>query len=204
MFAVLPTRRGKIFVSVFGWCSRYDDLRFLYVPSPQVFSYCTGIYKDCQVKNWRVEFIARMENALMTMGCLLAACRIGSASHLFGHTQFGHHCNSILVLLQTGVLEIVGIYGLYDLIRFVGYDPVLCFLALRRSQGIYWSRFGGNDQPSFGYEFSNGTFLGVPPLRASKISKTRSGVIVDTPGCKISRLQDVRLATVASSEAEWC
>lgn len=65
------------------------------------------------------------------------------------------------------------------------YDPVLCSLALHRSQEIVRSRYDGDDQLLFGYEFVTRQVFDVPPLPAKKRSKTDSGVIVDVPGREV-------------------
>lgn len=99
---VPPASRGKVQVSVVGrwWC--YDYTRLLYVPTPPVHSYCTGIYKNQRNDKRRVETITRTEDAFMTMGCVFAACWNGKFSHSLGHVQSDHHRGGNLVSLPTG------------------------------------------------------------------------------------------------------
>lgn len=51
------------------------------------------------------------------------------------------------------------------------YDPVLCLLAPRRSQGINWSRHGGGDLPFFSYDFKTCRVFDVPLLRRNNGSE---------------------------------
>lgn len=134
-------------MSVPVWWARYVATSLLYVPTSPVFSYCTGIYKNYRDNKGRVEIISRMENALMTIGCYLAACRNGDSLYSVSHVQFDHHRGCILVPLSTGVLEYVEALSLYDVIQLVGYD----LLALRRLQEIDWHRYSGDDPRFFGY-----------------------------------------------------
>lgn len=115
-----------------------------------MFSYCTGIYRNCRDDKGLVEIIARVESALMTIGCFFAACRNGSSTHLFDHFQLDHHRGGILVTMPTGVLEDFGVTGLYDAIRLAVHGPELRLLVPRRLQKIDWSRYGSSDLPFFG------------------------------------------------------
>lgn len=168
-----------MFVPVPSWWHRYDLTRLLYVPTPPVFSYCTGAYMKYRDDKARVEMLSRTENALMTAACIFAACRNGDSSHSFAYLQFDRHSGGILVSLPIGVLEDVKVLGLYSVIRLIGYDSVLCLLALRRSQEIDWSRYGGTDPAFLGYDLKTGPVFNVPPLRANKRTKTGSTTVFD-------------------------
>lgn len=147
--------------------------------------------------------IAQTENAVITMACFFTACRNRDTSHFFGHLQFDQHSDGIIVPLPTGVLEDVEVLRLYDVIRLVGYGPVLCLLAVRRSQEIDWSQYGGNYPTFFGYDFNSGQVFDVPPLGANKKSKTDSDMIVDIPFHQARWFHDMRFAGVDSYKAEW-
>lgn len=73
VLAVPPARRHKIFVSIPGSWSRYDTTSSLHVLIQPVFSYYTGIYRNCAYEKDRLDIIVWTENALMTMGSLLEA-----------------------------------------------------------------------------------------------------------------------------------
>lgn len=99
------------------------------------------------------EIFARTKKALLTMGCFFAACPNGKASHSFCNVQFDHYRGDMFVPLATGVLEDVEVLEFHDMIRFCGSDPVLCLLAVWRSQEIDWSRYGSTHPLFFGYDF---------------------------------------------------
>lgn len=139
----------------------------------------------------------------MTMGSFLAACLNGNPSHSFCHVQFDHHCGGIHVPLQSDILEDIEVLCLYDVIRFDGYDPVLCVLSLLRSQEMDWSRYGGDDTPVFGYDFRREQVYDVPTLRANKRSRNGSGVVIDISGYVGRWLQDIQFQNIRSCEAEW-
>lgn len=67
-------RRTKVFVQTTRWDYRYNSSRRLYVPTPLVFSYCTGLYMSSRDDNGQVEVFARMENTSVTMARLNALC----------------------------------------------------------------------------------------------------------------------------------
>lgn len=79
---------------------------------------------------------------------------------------------------------------MYDVIGLVGYDPVLCLLALLRSQETEFSSNGGEDPLFFGCDFKTGQLFDVSPLRANKKSRMGSGVTVDVPGRAVRRLSE--------------
>lgn len=87
----------------------------------------------------------------MTIDGFFAACLNGNTSHSIGHVHLNHHRGGIFVPLQTVILRDVDDLGLYNVILLAVFDWVLCFLPLRRSQEIKWSRYGVDDQPFFGY-----------------------------------------------------
>lgn len=140
MFAVPLARRGEVFLSIPGWSSRHDATRLLYVSTLPRCSNCTGIYKHSLDDKGRAAIIAWTERALMKMACFFAAFRNGNASHSVGYFQFDQHRGGIPAPLTTGVLKDVKVLGLYDVICLAGCDPVLCFMAVRRSQEIDWPR----------------------------------------------------------------
>lgn len=72
-----PARSSDLFMLVSGSWLLHGDTRLLYVPTPPVFSYCTGIYMNRLDDEGRVEITARTENALMTTGCFFAAFQNG-------------------------------------------------------------------------------------------------------------------------------
>lgn len=80
----------------------------------------------------------------MTRVRVLADRRSGNPSHSFGHVKLHHHHGNILVPLPTGVLRDVEILGLCDVILLARYDPVLCLLAVRRTQKIDGPLYDGN------------------------------------------------------------
>lgn len=41
-------RGAEVFVPTLGSLSRYDLTRLLYMPTPTVFPYCTGVYRNCR------------------------------------------------------------------------------------------------------------------------------------------------------------
>lgn len=92
----------------------------------------------------------------MKMGCFFAACRNGSSSHSFGNVQFDDHSGAILIPLPTDVSEDVEVLDSYEIIRWTGYDSVLCLLALRCSQEIDRFCCGSDDPLFFGYDFKTG------------------------------------------------
>lgn len=53
------------------------------------------------------------------------------------------------------------------------------------------------------YKFTARTVYGILLPRVNKISKTGSGVIVDTPDHEVSWLQDNPFASIVTCEAEW-
>lgn len=115
----------------------------------------------------------------MTIGCFFAVCRNSNSSHSLGHVQFDHHLGGILILLPTGVLKDVEVLGFYDVKRLVGFDPVLCLLALRRLQEIDWSRHGGENPPYLGCDLKTRQAFDILPLCVNKRSKTDSGATSD-------------------------
>lgn len=122
---VVPVIRATVFVSALDRWSRYEPTRLLYVSTPQVFSYCTGVYRNCLDGNGHEEMISRAEKELMSMDCFFTACCNGSPSHSFGYPQCDHHRGGILEPLRTGALEDLDVFGLYSL--FVSLSTIQCY-----------------------------------------------------------------------------
>lgn len=121
---------SEVFKSGPGRRSRYPTMLILYVTAPPIPLYCIGVYKYCRDNKWCVEMIVPMKYALMTRTCFFVAYRNGNLSYLFGHVQFDYHRGRILSLLQTVFRKDKAVLGLYDVLRLVGHNPVLCLLAL--------------------------------------------------------------------------
>lgn len=92
------------------------------------------------------------------------------------------------------------VLGLYDIIQLVGYDPVFCLLALRCSQEIDWSCYGGNYTTFFGYDSNTDQVFDVPPLLANKSPKMGSSAIFDTQGHGVQQLCEIQLSGIQSCE----
>lgn len=54
----------------------------------------------------------------------------------------------------------------------------------------------------FGYDFKTRPVSDIPPLRASKMSKTGSSVVTDIPGHEVRRLFEIQFVSITSYEAE--
>lgn len=76
-------------------------------------------------------------------------------------------------------------------------------LALRCFQGLDWSRFGGDDRPCFGSDFSTGQAYDIPPLHAKISPKTDSSAILDAPGHEVRCPQEIPFASIARCNAGW-
>lgn len=133
----------------------------------------------------------------------LRACWNGSDSHLLGHVQLDYDHGGVLVRLPTGILEDVEVLGVCKVIRLAGYDPILCLLALHRSQKIYCSLYRGDDPLSFGYDFTIGHVYDIPPLRLIKKSEMGSAIAVDIPGHVVGWLQVIQLTSITHCEDQW-
>lgn len=144
-----PACCGEVFMSVFGWWSRYESTQQLYMPTPPVLSYCADRYKSFPDDKERGRMIDRVENAFMTMAYFSAARQNGNSSHSFCNVQFDQDRGRILNLLPAGLIEYVEILSLQDSIQHLDYAPVWCLLALRSSEDTYFSRYGGSDHAVF-------------------------------------------------------
>lgn len=91
----------------------------------------------------------------------------------------------------------------YFFIRLVGYDLVLCLLMLSRSQEVDWSRSGGTNHVSLGYDSTTGQVFDVPLLRAKKRLKVDSATVIDFLGRKAWLLCGIQLTRINSCETEW-
>lgn len=98
--------------------------------------------------------------------------------------------------MPSGVLNDVELFGLYHAICLAAYNPVLCFSSLSRSQEINRSRYGGDDPPFNDYDSKTGKVYNSRPLRASKRSKTGSGVIVDVQRHPVHWSQDIQFSSI--------
>lgn len=112
----------------------------LYVPSPLVFAYLSGIYKACEEDRVRVTMITRTEDPLMKLECFFAASRDGRSKHSFWFAQFDWRQASLITLFPGGVMEDANKIGFCDAIRKSGFSPVQSILALKRSVEVDWSR----------------------------------------------------------------
>lgn len=68
VFGVPPQLCGKVFVAVRFWWVYYEGIRLLYVPTPPVFAYHSGMYKASS-DNPDCLMIARTENVLIPLAC---------------------------------------------------------------------------------------------------------------------------------------
>lgn len=59
MFTVPQASRAEVFVSVFGWWSRYDPMNEIYVPTTLLFLHLTGASRDCRDDKRSVDIIAQ-------------------------------------------------------------------------------------------------------------------------------------------------
>lgn len=80
---------------------------------------------------------------------------------------------------------------------------MLCVLHLSRSQEIDWSHYGGENSSISEYEFTDRQLHDVPPLCASEMSKTGSGIVVDVLGYEARWPRDIQLASTLNCKAEW-
>lgn len=168
VLAMPPDRHSEVFVLVPGWWSRFEVRRSSYVPSLPVFSYCTGIYKDCRDDRGACQNDLPDGKRVDDHVWFFAACRNDISSHSFGNIHFRHYYSGIAVLLPSGFLEVDKVLGLYKAIGLPGSDPVLCLLGLRRSQKINWCHYGGEVRPYFGCHFKNGKIYDISTFRANK------------------------------------
>lgn len=102
MFGIPPHRRGGVFVAVSMEWACYEAIRLLYVPSPLVFVYLSGIYKSCFDDTGWVSMVDCTENLLMTLG-LFPAFREGHMKHTCGYAKFYCHHRGFIVTFLTGV-----------------------------------------------------------------------------------------------------
>lgn len=158
---------------------------------------------NCRDCKGRAEIIVRTESALMTKACFFVTFPIGNSSHSFEHPQIDRHRGGILVPLPTGFREAVEVFGLYEVIFLLGYNSLLCLLALRCSQETDWSHYGGSDPAFFGYDFKTRQVFDVLRLRANKRYRTGSRTIVDVAAHEVRRLGKIKFASFQRFEFEW-
>lgn len=91
--------------------------------------------------------IAWMEDELITIGFLFAACWNREPYHSFRHVPFDHLSVCNIVSLPAGFIGDVEVFVWYELVRLLVYDKIFCFLTLDRLQEIYWSSCCGDDPP---------------------------------------------------------
>lgn len=130
-------------------------------------------------------------------------CQNGSSSQLFGCLLLEQHLGGNLAPLLTGVLEDVKVIGSYDVTQFVGHGPVLCVLALKRSQQDDWLGYGSTDPVFLRYNSKTEQMFDIRQLRTNKRSKAGFNTVVDVMGCKEWWLRKIQLASISSCEAEW-
>lgn len=90
----------------------YESSRHLYVPTPPVFAYCSGLYKAGGNNRDRVIGIAKTENLVMLLASFLSACDYGHANHSFGYLQFEGHDGGFIVPRPVSLVERAGNAGL--------------------------------------------------------------------------------------------
>lgn len=93
--------------------------------------------------------------------------------------------------------------GLHSVFLLVGYNPVLCLLAFKRSQEVNGLHYIGNGPVFRGYEFRTGQVLDITPLQVNKRLNTGFSTVADVSCRQYRWVSDQHFARIESCEAVW-